>query len=85
MDKEQLRQLMKERTAGELYPQGNYRKFARMLGVDVGQLHRVLNRPGVQPGPKFLKQLVLFCRKEGLDPCRVIFFADSVTQKQQTR
>ncbi len=39
---------------------GNYREFARQLGVDVAQLHRVMNTDS-NAGPKFLGKFMIYC------------------------
>lgn len=49
---------MIQQTATDKRPEGNYNEFARRLGVDVAQLHRVLTSDRI-PGPKFLGRLKL--------------------------
>lgn len=38
----------------------NYHKFARLLGVDAAQIHRILNTNS-QAGPKFLGRFKAYC------------------------
>lgn len=58
LNKRKVKTLM-EKEAG-----GNYREFARQLGVDVAQLHRVLNTES-KAGPKLLGKLKLYCDNKG--------------------
>jgi hypothetical protein len=46
--------------------EGNYNKFARMLNVDVSQLHKIINSNS-NAGPKFLEKLINYCQKNNLD------------------
>lgn len=66
VNKAKLRELMIQQTATDKRPEGNYNEFARRLGVDVAQLHRVLTSDRI-PGPKFLGRLKLFCDRNGLN------------------
>lgn len=70
--KDRLRELMLEKA------NGNYHELARLLGVNVAQLYRILNKDG-QAGPKFLGKLMAFCQKEGLDFERYIFLPRALT------
>ena len=45
---------------------GNYNKFARMLNVDVSQLHKIINSSS-NAGPKFLEKLMAYCQQNNLD------------------
>jgi hypothetical protein len=45
---------------------GNYRKLARLLGVQVSQLHKVLNKDS-KAGPVFLGRLRQYCKDNGLN------------------
>lgn len=45
---------------------GNYRKLARLLGVQVSQLHKVLNKNS-KAGPVFLGRLRRYCKDTGLN------------------
>lgn len=45
---------------------GKYRKLARMLDVQVSQLHKVLNRDS-KAGPVFLGKLRKYCKENGLN------------------
>lgn len=71
--KDKLRKLMDEKA------NGNYHAFARLLGVDVAQVHRILNGKG-EAGPKFLGKLMAFCRREGLDFDEYIFLPEALTK-----
>lgn len=51
---------------------GSYREFARQLGIDVAQLHRVLNTES-NAGPKFLGKLMVYCEKNNLKFNEYIF------------
>ncbi|MFZ5611029.1 MAG: hypothetical protein ACOY3U_02370 [Bacillota bacterium] len=53
--KDRLRDLMKE------HGNNSYHYFARALGVEVAQLHRILNHNS-EAGAKFLGCLMRFCR-----------------------
>lgn len=64
--KDKLRDLM------EAYGNNSYNCFARMLGVEVAQLHRILNNNS-KAGAKFLGCLMRFCKERGLN------FEDYVT------
>lgn len=46
--------------------EGKYRKLARMLDVQVSQLHKVLNRES-KAGPVFLGKLRKFCKEHDLN------------------
>lgn len=70
--KDKLRELMLEKA------NGNYHELARLLGVNVAQLYRILNSNG-QAGPKFLGKLMAFCRREGLDFEHYIFLPKALT------
>ena len=54
---------------------GNYHEFARQLGIDVAQVHRVLNRAS-KAGPKFLGRLMQYCLENNLDFHQYIFLDD---------
>lgn len=58
--REKLKELL------QTYAAGNYHEFARALGVDVAQLHRVLNSNS-EAGARFLGRLLVFCKEHGLD------------------
>jgi len=58
--KDRLRDLMKE------HGNNSYHYFARILGVEVAQLHRILNHNS-EAGAKFLGCLMRFCKKRGLN------------------
>lgn len=45
--------------------EGKYRKLARLLDVQVSQLHKVLNKES-KAGPVFLGKLRKFCNENGL-------------------
>jgi hypothetical protein len=65
--KEKVRELMAANA------NGNYNEFSRQLGVDVAQLHRVLNTDS-NAGPKLLGKLMIYCQKNNLDFNSYIFF-----------
>lgn len=46
--------------------EGKYRKLARLLGVQVSQLHKVLNKDS-KAGPVFLGKLRTFCKENSLN------------------
>ncbi len=69
IDKDKLKGLMEERA------NGGYRKFARMLGLDVAHLYRVLNSNSMA-GPKFLGRLKKYCDENGLNFEEYIFLDD---------
>jgi hypothetical protein len=73
VNKIKLRDLMISKTGNAKYIKGNYHMFAKQLGIDVAQLHRVMNNPGHNAGPRFLSQLVKYCQKENLDFREYIF------------
>jgi hypothetical protein len=60
LNKEKVRKLMDEKA------NGNYHEFSRQMGVDVSQLHRVLNT-GSKAGPKFLGKLMRYCQDNNLN------------------
>lgn len=64
VNKDKLRELMGD---------DSYRKFAKKLGVDARQLHRVLNDPGPRGGGKFLGRLSVYCAKVGCNFSEYIF------------
>ena len=64
--KDKLRELMR------IYGKDSYNCFARALGVEVAQLHRILNNNN-KAGAKFLGCLMCFCKARGLN------FEDYVT------
>ncbi|MCL5289761.1 MAG: XRE family transcriptional regulator [Firmicutes bacterium] len=64
--KDKLRELMK------IYGNDSYNCFARALGVEAAQLHRILNNDN-KGGAKFLGCLMRFCKTRGLN------FEDYVT------
>lgn len=76
INKKKLRELMIIKTANPKYINGNYHRFARQLGIDVAQLHRVINSPLHNAGPKFLSRLVKYCQKEHLDFREYIFLEE---------
>lgn len=44
----------------------NYNRFAKMLNIDVGYLHKVINgKCGV--GAMFVSKLIAFCKNNSLD------------------
>lgn len=45
---------------------GTYRELARLLGVPVSQLHRVLNGES-KAGPVFWGKLRTYCKEHGLE------------------
>lgn len=67
LKKDRVRQLM------ALKAKGNYNEFSRQLGVDVAQLHRVLNTES-NAGPKLLGKLMVFCKTNNLEFNDYIFF-----------
>ncbi len=67
LEKEKVRELMVTKA------NGNYHEFSRQLGVDVAQLHRVLNT-GSNAGPKLLGKLMIYCQENNLDFNDYIFF-----------
>ncbi len=54
LNKEKIKDLMYSRA------NNNYHEFARQLGVDVAQIHRILNTD-CQAGPKFLGRFKVYC------------------------
>ncbi|ALC92086.1 hypothetical protein AM500_21545 [Bacillus sp. FJAT-18017] len=60
LDKSRVRKLMDNSA------DGSYNKFARMLDVDVGQLHKILNSDS-NAGPKFLGKLMAFCQDRNIN------------------
>jgi hypothetical protein len=78
VNKKKLRELMILKTGNLKYINGNYHRFAKQLGVDVAQLHRVMNHPAHNAGPKFLSKLVRYCQKEKLDFQEYIFLDQSL-------
>jgi hypothetical protein len=46
--------------------EGKYRKLARLMDVQVSQLHKVLNKDS-KAGPVFLGKLRKFCKDNGLN------------------
>jgi hypothetical protein len=60
LDKLKLKHIM------ETEAEGSYNKFARILGVDVSQLHKILNSES-NAGPKFLGKLMVFCENRKLN------------------
>lgn len=48
------------------YANNKYRQFARLLNIDVAQVHRTLGAKA-EAGPKFLGALMSFCATHGLD------------------
>lgn len=68
--KDKLRELMK------IYGKDSYNCFARALGVEVAQLHRILNNDN-KAGAKFLGCLMRFCKARGLN------FEDYVTVSEE--
>lgn len=66
LNKEKVRELMNNKA------NGNYHEFSRQLGVDVAQLHRVLNTES-KAGPKLLGKLMKYCQKRNLDFYSYIF------------
>lgn len=75
VNKDKLKELMAIKTGDSRYPNGNYNMMARELGVDVAQLHRVLNSSKHKAGPEFLSRLAKYCLKEGLN-CNDYIFLD---------
>lgn len=71
LDKMKLMEYMNE------HFDGNYRKFARALNVEVAQLHRILNSEA-QAGTVFLGRLHLFCTKNNVDFNEFIFFDHTI-------
>ncbi|ATO38723.1 UNVERIFIED_ORG: hypothetical protein BDK47_110123 [Anoxybacillus amylolyticus] len=69
VNKDKVKVLMEERA------NGRYRKFARMLNLDVAHLYRVLNSKSMA-GPKFLGRLKKYCDENGLDFEEYIFLDD---------
>lgn len=56
---------------------GVYREFARDLGVEASQLHRILNGDN-QAGVVFLGRLHKYCKQKGIDFQEFIFFEQGV-------
>lgn len=53
----------------------NYHKFARQLGVDVAQIHRILNTNS-QAGPKFLGRFKTYCDQININFEDYIFLSE---------
>jgi hypothetical protein len=73
LNKEKLRELMKAKTGKPGKEEGNYCKFARMLGVTPAHLWRLLTRPEQRAGVVFLGKLADYCREQDLDIIEYIF------------
>ncbi len=73
LNKEKLRELMKAKTGKPGKPEGNYRKFAGMLGVTPTHLWRLLTRPEQRAGVGFLGKLADYCREQDLNVIEYIF------------
>jgi len=67
INKERLREFMLELTANTKHPKGNYNHFARILGIDVSRLHKILNKPEAKGGTKTLGRLKTLCEIKGRD------------------
>mgnify|MGYP003611624885 CR=1 FL=1 len=65
---------LKVRELMDTYANGRYREFARLLGIDVAQVHRTLGGTA-EAGPKFLGALMTFCAAHELDFNDYIFLA----------
>ena len=50
-----------------IYAEGNYHKFARILGIDVGYLHKTLNIEKRKGGRLLIGAIIKFCEKNNLD------------------
>lgn len=61
------------------YADGNYNKFSRILGINVGHLHRTLNIESKKAGSVFLGAIINFCEKNNLDFKDYIFLDDALT------
>lgn len=59
LNKDRLRALM------EQIANGKYREFARMLNIQVSQLHKILNKDS-KAGPVFLGRLRHYCLEHNL-------------------
>ena len=60
INKENLAVLMKEKA------DNNYNKFAKMLNIDVGYLHKVVNGK-CGAGAMFVSKIIAFCKNNLLD------------------
>lgn len=81
VNKEKVKKLMEKKA------DGNYRKFARMLNLDVAQLYRVINSDSLA-GPKFLGKLKKYCDEHNLDFDEYIFLDEPlhvVNEKEKRR
>lgn len=56
----------------------SYGKFSKDIGVDVSQLHRIINN-GSEAGPKFLGKFAMYCEKNKLNFSDFIFFNEVLT------
>lgn len=72
LNKSKVKELMNQEA------EGNYNEFARQLGIDVAQLHRVLNTDS-NAGPKMLGKFMLFCNKKKLNFNDYIFLDEPLT------
>jgi len=69
LNKQKLRELMRKKA------DDNYHEFARQLGADVSQVHRIINT-NCQAGPKFLGRFKIYCDKMGIEFYDYIFLHD---------
>lgn len=67
LDKLKLMDYMK------IHYEGNYRRFAKDLKVEVAQLHRIINSES-QAGTVFLGRLHSYCKNRGIKFEDFIFF-----------
>jgi len=75
LNKQRMKQLMNKKTGG------NYNQFSRMLNVDPGQLHRILNSNS-NAGPKFLSKVAAYCFFENIDFNDYVFYEGQKPSKK---